>query len=157
MSRPEATRQPSATSAPAITAVLSSRHARSASPAQPAHELVQHRPRVLQVRPRQHADRVHGSTAFRTRASNSSSGIAAAPATRCTKNSRLPSAPVTGEAHAAAHAEAEALRGLRHVAQRLAVQLLVLHEPAAADLRASDLELRLHEHDRVGARPQHES
>ncbi len=71
-----------------------------AARAQPFAELPDDRARLREVGPREDADRVHGKTAFPTTARSSSPDSAGAPGTRRRKNSRLPSAPGTGDGHA---------------------------------------------------------
>ena len=117
--------------------------------AQPLDEARDGGPRLPEVGPGEDADRVHGDATFPRRDSSSAGASASPPGTRCRKNSRLPSAPGTGEGQAPRTRVAEALRLARHVEERLAVQRLVLHDAPPAHLEAAHLELGLHEDDRL--------
>ena len=154
---PRRTAQSPPASPSASAAVRSSSRRATPRASQPAR-----RGRAAPARPRARSGRarmpivVHGPTAASQPAPRARRARQrrAARRRRCRKNSRLPSAPVIGDAQAPRTRVAQracAARG--HVARAPArCSAGSRHDAAAAHLAPADLELRLHQHDRVRVR-----
>ena len=121
-SRPEATRQSSVLARPASAAVASSSGAHAARASQATRSRTA-AARLAQVGSRQDPDRLHAETACSQRRMRARRPRAARRAgARCRKNSRLPSAPVIGEAQRRAPRSPRAWATAATSRERLEVQ-----------------------------------